>query len=66
MAVSKLLADFARFAAENRTDAKTVLDLLAEVDAEREDERWTPEELDLVEDEVVVLPMQTQIAILTE
>ena len=66
MAVSKLVADFARFAAEIRDGAKTVSDMLAEVDAQRDEDNWTREELDLVEDEIVVLPIRTQIAQLTE
>jgi hypothetical protein len=66
MAVSKLLTDFARFAAANREDAQTVNDLLAELDAQRDEDRWTPAELDLVEDEMIVLPALTRIAQLTE
>ena len=66
MAVSKLVADFARFAEENRAGAKTVADLLAEVDVQRDEDNWTPEQLDLVEDEIIVLPIRTQIADLTE
>ena len=44
---------------------KTVSDLLADVDAQRDKDHWTAEELDLVEDEIVVLPSGTQIAQLT-
>jgi hypothetical protein len=66
MAVSKLVADFARFAVENRDGAKSVSDLLAEVDAQRDEDNWTPEELDLVEDEIIVLPIRTQISQMTE
>jgi hypothetical protein len=65
MAVSKLVADFARFAVEKRDGMKSVSDLLAEVDAQRVEDNWTPEELDLVEDEIIVLPIQTRIAQLT-
>jgi hypothetical protein len=64
MTISKLVADFARFAEGNR-DAKTVLDLLVEVDAQRDEDNWTPGELDLVEDELIILPIQAQIAQLT-
>jgi hypothetical protein len=66
MTVSKLVADFARFVAENRDGAKTVSDLLAEVDSQRDEDNWTPEQLDLVEDEIIVLPIGTRIAQLTE
>ena len=65
MTVSKLVADFARFVAENRSGTKTVSDLLGEVDAQRDEDNWTGEELDLVEDEIIVLPTGTQIAQLT-
>jgi hypothetical protein len=64
MTISKLVADFARFAEENR-DAKTVLDLLVEVDAQRDEDNWTPAELDSVEDELIILPIQAQIGQLT-
>ena len=66
MVVSRLVVDFARFVAENRQGAKTVSDLLAEVDSERDEDNWTAEQLDLVEDEIIVLPIRTQIAELTE
>ncbi|MGO8749178.1 MAG: hypothetical protein ACLQNE_24735 [Thermoguttaceae bacterium] len=66
MAVSKLVADFARFVVENRDGTKTVSDLLAEVDAQRDEDNWTAEELDLVENEIIVLPIGTQIAQLIE
>ncbi len=66
MVVSKLVTDFARFAAENQDGAKTVSDLLAEVDAQRDEDNWTKEELDLVEDEIIVLPIRTRIAQLTQ
>jgi hypothetical protein len=66
MAVSKLVVDFARFVAENRNGTKTVSDLLADVDAQRDEDNWTGEELDLVEDEIVVLPIGTPIAQLIE
>ena len=66
MAVSKLVADFARFAAENQNGAKSVSDLLAEVDTQRDEDNWTPEQLDLVEDEIIDLPVSIQIAQLTE
>ena len=66
MAVSKLMADFARFAVENRDGTKTVSDLLGEVDAQRDEDNWTGEELDLVEDEIIVLPQGIQIAQLIE
>ena len=65
MAVSKLVVDFARFVAENQDGTKTVSDLLADVDAQRDEDHWTGEELDLVEDEIVVLPTETPIAQLT-
>jgi hypothetical protein len=66
MTVSKLVADFARFAAAHQDGAKTVSDLLAEVDTQRDEDNWTPEELDLVEDEIIVLPIRTRITQLTE
>jgi len=64
MTVTKLVADFSQFAAKNR-DAKTISDLLAEVDAQRDEDNWTPSELDLVEDELIVLPIQAPITQLT-
>ena len=66
MPVSKLLADFVRFVVENRDSAQTVSDLLAEVDTERDEDNWTPQELDSVEDEIIVLPITTRIAQLIE
>jgi hypothetical protein len=66
MTVSKLVMDFARFAAGNPDGAKTVSDLLAAVDAQRDEDNWTPEQLDLVEDEIIVLPIRTRIAQLAE
>jgi hypothetical protein len=65
MAVSKLVADFARFALGSRDGAKSISDLSAEVDAQRDEDNWTPTDLDLVEDEVIVLPIWTRIAELT-
>ncbi len=66
MAASKLVADFVRFTAENRDGVQTVSDLLAEVDAQRDEDRWTSAELDLVEDEIIVLSLRTRIAQLIE
>ena len=65
MAVSKLVANFARFAAKNGGSTKTVSDLLAEVDAQRDEDNWTREELDSMEEEIIVLPDTIQIADLT-
>ena len=65
MAVSKLVADLARFAAKNGDSTKTVSDLLAEIDAQRDTDNWTREELDSMEEEIIVLPVTIQIAELT-